>query len=45
MANIAQGEYICQKILIKSCVLSYKQSGSSVLSVYCILYEFNTFTK
>ena len=35
VANIAQGEaecYICHKTLIKSCILSYKQSGS-VLSV------------
>ena len=35
VANIARGEaecYICRKILIKSCILSYKQSGS-VLSV------------
>ena len=42
-ANIARGEaecYICHKTLIKSCMLSYKQSGS-VLSVS--LYF--TFTK
>ena len=35
MANIALGEaecYICHKILIKSCILSYKRSGS-ILSV------------
>ena len=35
VANIARGEakcYICHKTLIKSCMLSYKQSGS-VLSV------------
>ena len=35
VANIAQGEaecYICLKILIKSCILSYKQSGR-VLSI------------
>ena len=35
VANIAQGKaecYICQKTLIKSCILSYKLSGS-VLSV------------
>ena len=35
VANIAQGKaecYICHKTLIKSCILSYKQSGS-VLSV------------
>ena len=35
VANIARGEaecYICHKTLIKSCILSYKQSGS-VLSV------------
>ena len=38
--NIARDEaecYICHKTLIKSCILSYKQSGS-VLSVYCILH-------
>ena len=32
VANIAQGEgaecYICHKTLIKSCILSYKRSGS-----------------
>ena len=35
VANIARGEaecYICHKTLIKSCILSYKRSGS-VLSV------------
>ena len=35
VANIAQDEakcYICHKTLIKSCILSFKQSGS-VLSV------------
>jgi len=35
VANIARGEgqcYICHKTLIKSCIFSYKQSGS-VLSV------------
>ena len=35
VANIAQGEaecYICHEILIKRCILSYKQSGS-ILSV------------
>ena len=35
VANIARSEaecYICHKTLIKSCILSYKQSGS-VLSV------------
>ena len=35
VANIARGEaecYICHETLIKSCILSYKQSGS-VLSV------------
>ena len=39
VANIAQGEakcYICHETLTKSCILSYKQSGSA-LSVYCIL--------
>ena len=36
VANIARGEaecYICYITLIKSCILSYKQSGS-VLSVF-----------
>ena len=31
VANIARGKaecYICHKTLIKSCILSYKQSGS-----------------
>ena len=35
VVNIARGEaecYICHKTLIKSCILSYKRSGS-VLSV------------
>ena len=34
VANIAQGQaecYICPKTLIKSCILSYKQSGSVLL--------------
>ena len=33
MANIAQGEAeccICQETLIKSCILSYKRSGSAL---------------
>ena len=33
MTNIAQGKvecYICHKILTKSCILSYKQSGSAL---------------
>ena len=33
MANIAQGKagcYICHKALIKSCILSYKRSGSAL---------------
>ena len=56
MANIARGEaecYICHETLTKSCILSYKRSGS-VLSVllYFILksvltedtpLKFNTF--
>ena len=58
VANIARGEpecYICHKTLTKSCILSYKQSGSA-LSV--LLYfklkdvltediplKFNTFNK
>ena len=36
VANIAQGEAVCNvchKTLIKSCILSYKQSGS----VLCVL--------
>ena len=58
VANIARGEaecYICHKTLIKSCILSYKRSGS-VLSVllYFILKDvltediplkFNTFNE
>ena len=34
VANIARGEaecYICHKTLIKSCILSYKRSGSVLL--------------
>ena len=33
VANIARGEaecYICHKTLIKSCILSYKRSGSAL---------------
>ena len=31
VANIAQGEcYICHEILTKSCILSYKRSGSAL---------------
>ena len=33
VANIARGEaecYICHEILIKSCILSYKRSGSAL---------------
>ena len=31
VANIARGEcYICHETLIKSCILSYKQSGSAL---------------
>ena len=33
VANIAEGEaecYICHEILTKSCILSYKQSGSTL---------------
>ena len=43
VANIAQGEaecYICHKTLIKSCILSYKQSGSvlSILLYFALTY-------
>ena len=58
VANIAQGEaecYICHETLIKSCILTYKQSGSA-LSVLLystlkdvltedILLKFNTFNE
>ena len=41
VANIAQGEaewYICHNTLIKSCILSYKQSGSVLgISLYFTL--------
>ena len=36
VANIARGEaecYICHKTLIKSCILSYKRSGSKLVAV------------
>ena len=42
-SNIAQGKaehYICHKTLIKSCIFSYKQSGS-VLSVNPIVFHTN----
>ena len=54
MANIARGEcYICYETLTKSCILSYKRSGSAlsallyfklkdVLTEYTPL-KFNTF--
>ena len=56
VANIARSEcYICHKTLIKSCILSYKQSGSalSVLLYFKlkdvltgdILLKFNTFNE
>ena len=58
VANIARGEaecYICHKTLIKSCILSYKRSGSalSVLLYFTlkdvltedILLKFNTFNE
>ena len=37
VANIAQGKaecYICHEILTKSCILSYKQSGSAFIVFY-----------
>ena len=38
VANIARAEcYICHETLIKSCILSYKQSGSA-LSVLLYLH-------
>ena len=41
LANIAQGEaecYICHETLIKSCILSYKRSGSVIsILLYFIL--------
>ena len=56
MANIARGEakcYICHETLTKSCILSYKQSGSALsVLLYFILKDvliedtplkFNTF--
>ena len=43
VANIAQGEaecYICHKTLIKSCILSYKRSGSTLsVLLYFILKD------
>ena len=58
VANIARGEakcYICHETLIKSCILSYKQSGSalSVLLYFTlkdvltedIPLKFNTFNE
>ena len=43
VANIARGEaecYICHKTLTKSCILSYKQSGSaSSVLLYFILKD------
>ena len=41
VANIARGEaecYICHKTLTKSCILLYKQSGSALSVLNCILY-------
>ena len=38
MANIAQGEaesYICHETLTKSCILSYKRSGSALSVLLC----------
>ena len=58
VANIARGEaecYICHETLIKSCILSYKRSGSVLsVSLYFILKDvltediplkFNTFNE
>ena len=46
VANIAQGEakcYICQETLTKSCILSYKQSGSALsVLLYFILKDMST---
>ena len=43
VANIARGEaecYICHKTLIKSCILSYKRSGSALsVLLYFILKD------
>ena len=56
VANIARGEaecYICHETLTKSCILSYKRSGSALsVLLYFILkdvlkeaipFKFNTF--
>ena len=46
VANIAQGEakcYICHKTLIKSCILSYKQSGTALsVLLYFTLKDMST---
>ena len=46
VTNIARGEaecYICPKTLIKSCILSYKQSGGALrLLLYFILKDMLT---
>ena len=43
VANIARGEaecYICHKTLTKSCILSYKRSGSALsVLLYFILKD------
>ena len=49
MVNTAGGEakcHVCHEILIKSCIFSYKRSGSVFQALYCILHPFiNTFNK
>ena len=46
VANTARGEaecYICHKTLIKSCILSYKQSGSVlIVLLYFVLTKVST---
>ena len=46
VANIAQGKakcYICHKTLIKSCILSYRQSGSALsVLLYFTLKDMST---
>ena len=47
VANIARGEaecYICHETLIKSCILSYKQSGS-VLRTHALNKQTGFFVK
>ena len=45
VANIARGEaecYICHKTLIKSCMLSYKRSGSALSILHLLKCQQNT---